>query len=146
MPREAKASLHDMRQAASLISELTEGRDFERRTEAGPQRSRASVAGGRPGPDHRRHRNRVKPRHPGVNCRQERGGGRLPGLRQVEAAGPGVFAPESAVAFGDLSRQIARVKSGAATNMMAKAAMTVSSASGMPVPMTMFCAPVVSAP
>ena len=29
MPREAKAYLHDMRQAASLISEFTEGLDFD---------------------------------------------------------------------------------------------------------------------
>jgi uncharacterized protein with HEPN domain len=29
MPREAKAYLHDMRQAASLITEFTEGMDFD---------------------------------------------------------------------------------------------------------------------
>ena len=79
--------------------------------------------------------------------------GRLPptgqdpplGLRQVESPRPtGVLAGVS-LGFGALSRQIDRVRSGAAINMMAKATTTMSRASGMPVTMTMLLAPVVSA-
>ena len=46
--------------------------------------------------------------------------------------------------LGALRRQIDRVSSGAATNMIAKATMTLSSASGTPVTMTMLFAPVSS--
>jgi len=67
------------------------------------------------------------------------------GLRQVESPRPtGVLAGVS-LGFGALSRQIDRVRSGAAINMMAKATTTMSRASGMPVTMTMLLAPVVSA-
>ena len=52
----------------------------------------------------------------------------------------------SVTGFCGLSRQIDRVRPGAATNVIAKVTMTTSRASGMPVTMTMFFAPVVSAP
>ena len=99
--------------------------------------TRATVGSARPRRSPGRHARSPRPRRRSCPCASSAVEGRV--WRGAQAgyvpAGP-----------GGRSRQIDRVRPGAATNMMAKATMTTSRASGMRVTMTMFFAPVVSAP